>query len=335
MESLEDKSDEIIGYCFYHARDAEDVVNRKELYLCYGGYETPNEYWSSEDVGHVIATRLDDCGLAIEWEGDKDVRIKISLDDESTDYVAAWSEGFEGGRRVTYDWKFFDFDEHWEIFASYWYSDRVQSVLKESIDRLEIDKDLRVGDVVTVYREPWRKGDALWQLARNRYSFDRIMDDALNGPENPLSAFNRTMKHVNGRLCMSEAMFIRSSLGVRAMYDLARRKRDVGSLIYTDERLIACADLNSDLYQCCISGMAGRAVLHDALSMVAEEMFENSVVADVYNPQDSVIVTVVDRNIVFDLLGYYFYKHEKWSGAAVENVVELFHLNQMKSKLGM
>ena len=335
MQGLEDERDEIVGYCFYHAEDAENIERRKELFLSYGGYETPTECWSSEDVAHVVVTRLSDCGIGCEWDQDDSTRIKALLDDESIDYVAAWSDGFEGGRRVSYDWKFFDFDEHWETFASYWYSDRVQSVLKESIERLGIDKDLRVGNafVEDVYRKPWKKGDALWQLSPNYHSYIQIGEDALEGPENPHSAYNRTMKHVNSILCMSEGMFMRSGLGVRAVYELASRRKHVGSLVYTNERLIACADLNSDLYQCFISGMAGRAVLHDALSMVAEEMFKSSVVADVYNPQDSVIVTVVDRDIVFDLVGYYFYNHKKWSGAAVENIVELFHLNQMKSKI--
>ena len=334
MESLENGNDYIIGYCLYNEQDADSAVSCKRVYLSYGGYETPDEFWDAGEVARVVVTRLSECGLDVEWDGNTETRIKVTLDDESIDYVAAWSEGFEGGQRVRYDWKFFDFDEHWDAFAEHWYSNKVQTILKESIDRLGIDGELHVGNLFFEDNQhgAWRKGDALWQLSPNHNAYIRIIDDALEGPENPHLAYNRAMKRVNDRLCMTEDRFVHSDIGIRMIYEMARRKRHISGLVYTDEDLDFCSNLDSR-YQCFISGMPGRRVIHNALSTVAENMFEGSIVAEVENPQESQLVSLVKENIVFDLVGFYFNKYEGWSSSSVEDVVEMFHLNQMKSGL--
>ncbi len=340
MEALENTHDDIIGYCFYHAQDADGVLTRKQLYLSYGGYETPDGHWDAEEVARVVTTRLNDCGFVTEWDGDTDTRIRVILDAESVDYVSAWAEGFEGGRRVSYDWKYFDFEKSWDVFSRHWYTDEVQTILKGSIDRLEIDHDLHVGNpfVEDVFREPWRKGDALWQLSPNYYSYNRFSRELLEGPEQPHRAYNRAMKQINPRMCMTLEAFLDSTTGMRVMYHAAKQTRSIGSLVYTDddERLDEVDEPDgANPYVCFVMCMPGRRLIHDALRKVAEMMFRDSTVAVIETPEESTVIAVVEENIVFDLIGYYFCRFENWAGTTVKDVADLFRLNQMKSGLDL
>lgn len=340
LQSLENEDDETIGYCFYHVQDAENIAERKELYLSYGGFETPDMFYRSEDVAYVVRKYLEDCGLEVEWNGDAATRVKVLLDEESIGFVEALSEGFANGKRVSYDWKYFDFDAEWDRFAEHWYSDEVQTILKESIDQLGLDSARMVEYPFTrqFRRDAWEKGDALWQLSRTNYSYSQFRDRNSDELKSAYIAYKRTMGHVNQRLCLTENKFIESDIWVHALYQHAKQQRSIHSLIFTDNEYLDDFDENSipdveDVEEYMSINCPGRTLLNDALKKVAEMMFTDVAVAESEYQDDPPLIIVMKENLVFDLIGYYFSNVEKWSGSAVENVVELFRLDQTKSRL--
>lgn len=346
LQALENPDDTTIGYCFYHAQDSEAVKERNELHLSYGGYETPDEVWDCEDIAYIVQERLVDCGLEVHWNGDSDLRLKVLLDDDSIDFVVARSEGFVHGERVAYDWKYFDFAQEWDRFAKHWYHDEVQTILKDSIDQLEIDTERCVGspNSYCTHKEPWEKGDALWQLSQTYYSFRLFRDEIVDGPDNPCKFYNRTMSLAYPFLCMKNVdRFVESEICERIVYTIARRKRGVRTLIYTNEDPFDesagkwdhkdLPDKMTDPLNCTFFSFAGRAVLHNALKAVVRRMFPDQDFFEVCGHDNVEILVLPEQTIVFDLFGYYFWNHEKWPGFSTDNVVAMFRLNQMKSGL--
>ena len=350
LQSLENEDDETIGYCFYHVQDAENIAERKDLYLSYGGFETPDKFWESEDVARVVGKHLEECGLEVEWNGDAATRVKVLLDEGSIGFVEALSEGFANGQRVSYEWKYFDFDAEWDRFAEHWYSDEVQTILKESIDQLGLDSERSIGFPYAsdLQRDPWRKGDAIWQLSRTYYSFRQFRDRIMKGPNNPHIAYDRTMGQLNRRLRVTdEDDFLDSETGVRAIFNLAREEKGIRSLIYTEDETFENYDeaVNNgrftrappkainDLFECTLLSLPGRAVLNDALRKVAERMFPDLYVIEVDGPENVKIVVVPAKTIIFDVFGFFFGKYEKWPGFSSENINEMFRLDQIRNGL--
>lgn len=343
LRSLENPDNDTIGYCFYHAQDAEGIAERKELYLSYGGFETPEDFWEAEDVAHVVRRILEDFGLEVEWNGDSATRVKVLLDDESIEMVEAWSDGFTNGKRVSYDWKYFDFNAEWDRFAEHWYSDEVQMILKESIDRLGLEENRKVAYPYSsqIRRDPWEKGDALWHLSRTNYSYSLYRDRSADALQHAYRSYNRTIARFNDRLCMSKIQFVESELWDHALYLEAKQERSVQGLVFTDNEYLDSFDEvnNPDDVENVEEYMSinhlGRALLNDALKKVAEMMFSDVRMADSAYEDDTPLLFVAKENIVFDLIGYYFSSVEKWSGPAVTNVVDLFRLDQLKSRLDL
>ena len=330
------------GYCFYHGQDAEAIREHRELYLSYGPYETPEEVWSCEDIAYIIQERLEDCGLQVDWNGDSNTRLKVLLDDECLEYVRAWADGFPHGERVAYDWKYFDFDAEWERFAEHWYSDEIQSILKRGIDDLEIEKINSSCGTSDMILDPWEKGDALWQLSQTYYSFCLFRDEIIDGPDNPCKFYNRTMSLAYPFFCMDYEKFVESEVCERIVYTIARQKRGLRTIIYTNEEPFDKSDgawnhedlpdKMTDPLECIFFSFAGRAVLHNALKAVAKLLFPGQNVFEVCGHENVELVVLPSQTIIFDLYGYYFAKHEKWSGFSTDNVVDTFRLNQMKSE---
>ena len=347
LESLEDAENETIGYCFYHGQDANGIGERRELYLSYGGYRTPQYDWSSDEIASIIRERLVDFGLRTEWEWDEggSEYVRVLLDDDSIDFVAAWSEGFAEGERVAYDWEYFDFAKEWDRFAEHWYDDEVQTILQDSINVLNLEKDLWSYLFPSDLQiDPWEKGNALWQLSHTYYTYRVFLDEILDGPANPHRLYNRTMSRIQPAFCIKEEeRFLASDTGKRLIYDIASRTEGVRSLIYTKMEpygLIdnewsrkTLPDIMVDPYECNYFSFEGRAVLHEALKTVARRMFPGQDVFEVCGPDNVEILVLPGQTIVFDLYGHYFSDHERWPGFSTESVVSMFRLNQMKSRL--
>lgn len=341
LQSLEDPDDETIGYCFYHAQDADAVQDGAELYLSFGAYETPEEVWISENIAYIIQETLRECGLDVEWNGNGDMRLKVLLDDESIEYARAWADGFAHGERVAYDWKYFDFDKEWDRFAKHWYSDEIQSILKQSVDDFEIDKT--ACGTSDMRQDSWEKGNALWQLSRTYYSTRIYQDDIMSGSDNPYRLYKRSMSQVLPGLCVGdEEDFLDSNIGTRIVYSLASQKTCLQSLIFTNEEPFDesldewdhkdLPEKMTDPFECIFFSFAGRAVLHNALKAVAKLLFPGQNVFEVCGHDNVELVVLPYQTIIFDLYGYYFSEHEKWSGFSIDNVVDTFRLNQMKSE---
>ena len=345
LESLEDAENETIGYCFYLVQEENNNGRRRELDLSYGGYRTPLYDWSSDEIAYVIRERLVEFGLRTEWEEGESNLIRVLLDDDSTDFVAAWSEGFAHGERVAYAWEYFDFAKEWDRFAQHWYSDEVQTILKNSIDVLFLEKDLWSYLFPSDLQiDPWEKGNALWQLSHTYYTYRVFLDEILDGPASPHRLYNRTMSRIQPALCIKEEeRFLASDTGKRLIYDIASRTEGVRSLIYTkmepydlidnewDRKLLT--HIMVDPYECNFFSFEGRAVLHQALKTVAGRMFPGQDIFEVCGPDNVEILVLPGQTIVFDLYGHYFSDHEKWPGFSTESVVSMFRLNQMKSRL--
>lgn len=166
----------------------------------------------------------------------------------------------------------------------------------------------------------------------------------MDGAENPYRLYNRSMSQIHPALCMTdEEDFLDSDIGTRLIHSIASQKKGICSLIYTSEEPFDgfagewnhddLPDQMTDPLECTFFSFAGRAVLHNALKAVATQMFPDQSVFEVCGDDNVEILVLPIHTIVFDLYGFYFSKHEKWSGFSTESVVSMFRLNQMKSRL--
>lgn len=68
---------EPIGYCFYHAQDAENLAETGDAMLAFGSFGEGD----GEDVqiGRMVLDCLTRAGVAVEWDGSERHRIKFCL----------------------------------------------------------------------------------------------------------------------------------------------------------------------------------------------------------------------------------------------------------------
>jgi hypothetical protein len=64
------------GFTFYHQQDAEGAVDGDGLYLAYGSFGPP---LTTAEVGAEVVETLRGQGLTVEWDGDTNRRIFVSM----------------------------------------------------------------------------------------------------------------------------------------------------------------------------------------------------------------------------------------------------------------
>jgi hypothetical protein len=65
-----------LGYCFYHAQDADTLRLTGKVFLAYGAIDNSGD---STAVGHIICECLRQCGLEFQWEGSRWTRIEVTV----------------------------------------------------------------------------------------------------------------------------------------------------------------------------------------------------------------------------------------------------------------
>ena len=63
-----------LGYCFYHAQDADNLRRTGNVFLAYGAIDDNGD---STAVGHIICECLRQCGLEFKWDGSRWTRIEV------------------------------------------------------------------------------------------------------------------------------------------------------------------------------------------------------------------------------------------------------------------
>lgn len=63
-----------LGYCFYHAQDAERLRYDGKVHLAYGSIDDNGD---STAVGNIIAQCLTMCGAEFKWDGSQWTRIEV------------------------------------------------------------------------------------------------------------------------------------------------------------------------------------------------------------------------------------------------------------------
>lgn len=68
-----------LGYCFYHAQDADTLRHTGHVWLAYGAIDDEGD---STAVGSIIAMCLRECGVAYKWDGSRYTRIEAIVGKE-------------------------------------------------------------------------------------------------------------------------------------------------------------------------------------------------------------------------------------------------------------
>jgi hypothetical protein len=77
-EAYEDAGGEesgIVGYCFYHGQDLDQVMRSGDLWLAFGDFLGDNE--RGVEIGRRIQRALEDAGFTAEWSGSVRERILV------------------------------------------------------------------------------------------------------------------------------------------------------------------------------------------------------------------------------------------------------------------
>lgn len=78
IELEQNKGSLVRGYAFYHMQDTESATTGHGLYLHYGSIEGTAE--TAVTVGREIVAEIAERGLATEWNGRIEDRIRVELD---------------------------------------------------------------------------------------------------------------------------------------------------------------------------------------------------------------------------------------------------------------
>ena len=65
----------INGYCFYHEQDVGRAVAGLGLNIAFG--DLNDDKAQRTTIGHLVQDVLQECGLAVEWNGDPEARLNI------------------------------------------------------------------------------------------------------------------------------------------------------------------------------------------------------------------------------------------------------------------
>ncbi|MFL5341453.1 MAG: DUF6891 domain-containing protein [Gemmataceae bacterium] len=63
------------GYCFYHGQDVERAVAGGGLFVAFG--DLGEDKTKKTEIGHLVKAVLQACELAVEWNGDPEMRLSM------------------------------------------------------------------------------------------------------------------------------------------------------------------------------------------------------------------------------------------------------------------
>ena len=183
------------------------------------------------------------------------------------------------------EWKYYDFDANWKEFYEIWKSHQIQDILKPEMDLW----CLRHAYYIEPGKPPiWNKGEPLWNLSRTDYHWQKMLqstDDKIN-KENIYRTYRKRMEQITGRKFVTDEdddkIFNRCFKAI--MKEFEPKPHTIDSLIL----------------------MQGKNYMLKSLLKTARLLFPNDTVIKYRTDDNSKIILIVNKKLVFDLFDFYF-----------------------------
>jgi hypothetical protein len=80
IEDAQERGSEVQGYVFYHQQDTESAIDGHGLYFNYGAADPNSSDADHVAIGQKLADALSAAGLKVDWNGQLNQRVGVSLD---------------------------------------------------------------------------------------------------------------------------------------------------------------------------------------------------------------------------------------------------------------
>lgn len=191
-------------------------------------------------------------------------------------------------------WKFFDFDKNWEPFYTLWKSEKIQQSLSYYINSFIAD----CYDDTPKERPTWKKNDPLWSICTSQYWVDKLCEkvELYIDEHDLMTKYKKRMEQIQCRKFPSDIDTIIALWDsfYSSCYDILIK--EVEPKPHTLESLVL---------------VDGKNYISYVLYEIAKQLFPNDDVIVTHYKCHCDMILVVQKKIVFDLLGFYFYTREK------------------------
>ena len=184
-------------------------------------------------------------------------------------------------------WKYYDFDANLKEFYEIWQTDNIQEILKSDMD----DWCQTQAYFVNGHERPtWNKGEPLWHLSRTDYHDSKMMDRANDKVEKEqiYKTYKKRMEQITGRKfddvdVDDDDIFNRCFDEI--MEGFKPKPHTIDSLILVH----------------------GKNYINNALYETAILLFpDDDDIIHINSEDDDAIILNLSKNIVFDLLNFYY-----------------------------
>lgn len=206
------------------------------------------------------------------------------------------------------EWKYYDFDEHWNEFLEVWKSEYVQEELDEAMISWGEDNPTYVYDDDERRIRVYKRGDPLWEFGRTDYWQCKIHDDFGDETDICAKAFLKAVINVHPGLIFrgkpkSGRVIPERDVDVESNFYMTS-----GAFHAQDEREHNKNAPKPDTLESMIM-MVGKNFIRNPLFTAANKMFGYAeLIEDI---DGNSLILIPHKKIVFDLYNFYFITRDK------------------------